>query len=326
VTVLRVEPLRVRWGPMRHSVWLVALCALVGACGGGQPVAAPSTPPSGATSASPSTTTPPSATTTSGPTATAKPRPKPSTTPSPRSSTTQTPRPRPSAAAARPFTVKGSTRNAIAFAPLSNPGAVTIEGSVPSYHAWSTSKVLVVAAHLDTVVDGDPSRLTASQQSLVRRALTASDGDAVVALRNQIPGSPGAAINRVLRSIGDASTSAPDTSQGLMQWTIREQVRFMAALDAGWVVSPAASSYLLSSMRPISAHRWGLGTIGAGPFKGGWLRASTETRQMGIVGGYAVAVITYAQGPAVVQTDGDAAHVQQMNRIAAYLAKRLDAQ
>jgi hypothetical protein len=203
---------------------------------------------------------------------------------------------------------------------------VTIEGSVPSYHAWSTSKVLVVAAHLDTVVDGDPSRLTSSQRSLVSRALSASDGDAVVALRSQIPGSPGAAINQVLRSIGDTRTSAPDTSQGLMQWTIREQVRFMAALSAGRVVSPAASAYLLSSMRPISAHRWGLGRIGAGAFKGGWLRASTETRQMGIVDGYAVAIITYAQGPAVVQTDGDAAHVEQMNRIAAYLDQRLAGQ
>ena len=176
---------------------------------------------------------------------------------------TATPRPRASTPAApRAFTVKGSTRNAIAFAPLSNPGAVTLEGSVPSQHAWSTSKVLVVAAHLDTVVDGDPSKLTASQKSLVTRALTASDGDAVVALRNQIPGSPGAAINRVLRSIGDTRTSAPDTSQGLMQWTIREQVRFMAALSSGRVVSRAASSYLLSSMRPIER-----APLGAGPHR-----------------------------------------------------------
>ena len=44
---------------------------------------------------------------------------------------------------------------------------------------------------------------------------------------------------------------------------------------------------------------------------------------MGIVGGYAVAIITVGEGPAVVQTDGDSAHVQQMNRLAALLAKRL---
>jgi len=314
---------------MRATPLLVVLCALLAACGAEQPVAAPTSTPAApsVTSASPTTTA--TSTTTSPKVTTAKPKPKPRPTPAATPAPTRpaTPRPRASTPAApRAFTVKGSTRNAIAFAPLSNPGAVTLEGSVPSQHAWSTSKVLVVAAHLDTVVDGDPSKLTASQRSLVTRALTASDGDAVVALRNQIPGSPGAAINRVLRSIGDTRTSAPDTSQGLMQWTIREQVRFMAALSSGRVVSRAASSYLLSSMRPISAHRWGLGRIGAGAFKGGWLRASTETRQMGIVDGYAVAIITYAQGPAVVQTDGDAAHVQQMNRIAAYLDKRLAAQ
>ena len=217
----------------------------------------------------------------------------------------------------------GDTRNALAFAPLSSPANVTIEGSVSSYKAWSTSKVLVVAAFLDTVCAGDPDRATAQQKRWISAALTASDGDAVVALRSEIPGSPGAAINSVLRSIGDVRTVAPDTSQGGMQWTIREQVRFMAALANGQVVSKASSSYLLSSMRPIGAHRWGLGTIGAGAFKGGWLRSDTVTRQMGIYDGYAVAIITDAVGPAVVQTDGDSAHVQQMNRLATVLKARL---
>jgi hypothetical protein len=108
-----------------------------------------------------------------------------------------------------------------------------------------------------------------------------------------------------------------------MQWTIREQVRFMAALSSGRVVSKAASAYILSSMRPIAAHRWGLGTIGAGPFKGGWLRSDTVTRQMGIVDGYAVAIITDHVGPAVRQTDGDSAHVEQMNYLAKVLQRRL---
>ena len=100
----------------------------------------------------------------------------------------------------------------------------------------------------------------------------------------------------------------------------------MAALHAGRVVSRSASAYLLRSMQPIAAHRWGLGTIGASAFKGGWLRSDTETRQMGIVDGYAVAIITAGVGPAVVQTDGDAAHVQQMNHLAAVLKRRLAAQ
>jgi hypothetical protein len=211
----------------------------------------------------------------------------------------------------------------LAFAPLNNPGAVTVEGSVPSSRAWSTSKVLVAAAFLDTVADGDPGRLSADQHRQVKRALTESHMDSVLALRDQIPGSPGAAITSVLRSIGDVRTVAPDRSQGSMQWSIREQVRFMSALYAGRVVSGEASAYLLQTMRPITAHRWGLGTIGADAFKGGWLRSDTETRQMGIVDGYAVAIITAGEGPAVLQTDGDAAHVQQMNWLADVLDRRL---
>ena len=249
------------------------------------------------------------------PKATPKPKPKPATT----SKAPSAPKP----ASTALTSLKGNTRNAIAWAPVSNPGNVTIEGSVPSTRAWSTSKVLVVAAYLDTVVGGDPGKVPSKERGWIRSALTASDGDAVVAIRNEIPGSPGAAIERVLREIGDSTTQAPDTSQGSMQWSVRQQLRFMAALANGRVVSPKASSFLLQQMQPISAHRWGLGQIGASSFKGGWLRSDTETRQMGIVGGYAVAIITAGDGPAVLQTDGDYAHVRQMNRLAALLAKRL---
>jgi hypothetical protein len=41
------------------------------------------------------------------------------------------------------------------------------------------------------------------------------------------------------------------------------------------------------------------------------------------VDGYAVAIITDAVGPAVRQTDGDSAHVQQMNYLAKVLDRRL---
>lgn len=217
----------------------------------------------------------------------------------------------------------GDTRSAIVWAPLSNPSAVRTEGSVPSARAWSTSKVLVIAAYLDTVVDGDPSRIPDTERGWIRAALTRSDGNAIVAIRERIPGSPGAAITTVLRSIGDGSTVAPDRAQGTMSWSPREQVRFMAALAAGRVVSGAASAFLLREMQPIAEHRWGLGRIGASSFKGGWLTSESETRQMGIVGGYAVAIITVGVGPAVVQTDGDSAHVWQMDRMAGLLARRL---
>jgi hypothetical protein len=302
---------------MRHTVWLAVACLALGACAGAE-----STPRAATTTSSTTTTATTSSATPATTTATTKPR---TTTKAP---TVKPPQPaKPSAAkpsAAKPRTsLKGDTNDAFAFAPLSNPGNVTVEGSVSSYKAWSTSKVLVVAAFLDTVCDGDPAKATAQQKRWVTAALTASDMNAVIALRDAIPGSPGAAITTVLRSIGDSRTVAPDASQGGMQWTIREQVRFMAALNSGRVVSKSSSAYILSSMRPISAHRWGLGTIGAGPFKGGWLRSDTVTRQMGIVNGYAVAIITDAQGPAVLQSDGDSAHVAQMNYLAKILQRRL---
>ena len=189
--------------------------------------------------------------------------------------------------------------------------------------AWSTSKVLVIAAFLDTAASGDPGRVGATNRRLIRAALTKSDAAAILALRNQIRGRSGRAMTRVLRTIGDTTTVAPDRYEGTMSWSLREQVRFMAALAAGKVVSRAASGYLLKEMHPVEAHSWGLGTVGATAFKGGWLRADTVTRQMGIVDGYAVAIITDAVRPAVRQSDGDLAHVRQMNRLARLLQKRL---
>ena len=316
--------------PLRPAAVLTLAVIVTASCGQtAEPGTAPTSPrptavsPTSAsstgtssTSATPTTAATSASTTTTSPPATS---PTASTT----KATTVSPKPSPKPSASGLTSLKGNTRNAIAWAPVANPGNVTIEGSVPSARAWSTSKVLVVAAYLDTVVGGDPTRIPAKERGWIRAALSASDGDAVVAIRGEIPGSPGAAIERVLRDIGDTTTQAPDTSQGTMQWSVRQQLRLMAALANGRVVSPRASAFLLDQMHPIIAHRWGLGTIGASSFKGGWLRADTETRQMGIVDGYAVAIITAGDGPAVVQTDGDSAHVRQLNHLAALLATRL---
>jgi len=193
---------------------------------------------------------------------------------------------------------------------------------VSGSQAWSTSKVLVVAAFLDTTADGDPARATAANRRSITAALQSSDADAVRSLRQQIPGSPGRAMTAVLRSVGDDETVAPDSYEGTMPWSVREQVRFMAALDAGEVVSPTTSAYLLETMRPITAHRWGLGTVGATTFKGGWLRQGRVTRQLGLLDSYAVAIST-DRGPVVRQTDGDSAHVRAMDDLAELLAARL---
>ena len=105
-------------------------------------------------------------------------------------------------------------------------------------------------------------------------------------------------MTRILRSVGDTTTTAPDSYRAGCSGVSAEQVRFMAALGNGQVVSREASAFLLQEMQPIPAQRWGLGAIGARAFKPGWVNAQTETRQMGIVGDYAVAIITAGDGPA----------------------------
>lgn len=220
------------------------------------------------------------------------------------------------------LSLEGKHGRAFAFAPLDHPGRVSVEGEVSGSQAWSTSKVLVVAAFLATTADSDPDAVSGTNRRLIAAALQRSDGDAVAALRRQIPGGPGRAMTAVLRSIGDRRTVAPDSLEGTMAWTPREQVRFMAALQQGKVVSKRASAYLLKTMRPIKQHRWGLGTVDARSFKGGWLRQGRITRQMGLLDGYAVAIST-DQGPVVRQTDGDSAHVAAMDDLAAVLTDRL---
>ena len=233
--------------------------------------------------------------------------------------------PRPSPVGDSLTSLRGNTRNAIAWAPLSDPADITVEGSVPRSRAWSTSKVLVVAAYLGTVVDGDPDAIPAEVRGWIRKALAESDNDAMDAVRAQIPGSQGQAMTRILRAVGDTTTTAPDSYIGTMQWSVAEQVRFMAALGNGQVVSPEASAFLLREMQPIPEQRWGLGTIGARAFKPGWVNARTETRQMGIVGNYAVAIITAGDGQVTRQGDGDYAHASQLNRLARLLAERIGA-
>lgn len=216
----------------------------------------------------------------------------------------------------------GNKRNAIAWAPLSDPDDVTVEGSVPSSRAWSTSKVLVIAAYLDTVVDGNPAKVPADARASIRAALRQSDEPSILAIHRRLPNAS-AAMARVLRSIGDTTTRIPGAYEGTMQWSVREQVRFMAALANGRVVSPEASAFLLREMQPIESQRWGLGTIGARAFKPGWMNAQTESRQMGVVGDFAVAIITAGEGAAARRGDGDYAHATQLNRLAQLLAKRI---
>jgi hypothetical protein len=215
--------------------------------------------------------------------------------------------------------------NAIAFAPLSDPRDITVEGEVSSSNAWSTSKVLVVLAFIDRVAGGDPDNLSDEQRRLIELALTESDMGSLLALRGRIPGGSGAPMTEILRSVADNDTTAPDSNEGSMEWTLRNQIKFLTALRRGAVVSRKASRYVIANMRPVRSEAWGLGTIGSRAFKGGWLTPDSETRQMGYVDGYAVAIITKGVGPAELQIDGDYAHVKQMNKLARVVARYVEA-
>ncbi len=256
----------------------------------------------------------------------ASPTPTPtseSITPEPEVLETPTAEPQPD----KPCRPKLGDSNAIVYAPLDRPRDVSTFGSVSDTRAWSTSKVLVVLAYIKTVGDGDgdPENLSLADQQLMRDALQSSDMNALLTLRGRIPGGSGGPMTEILRSIGDTSTRPwPDSREGSHSWTPREQVRFMAALANEKVVSPAASGWVRSQMKPIKSHRWGLGTVGSKTFKGGWLTAETDTRQMGLLDGYAVAIITDGEGPAVPQSDGDYAHVEQMDKLAKVLSRCLN--
>lgn len=216
----------------------------------------------------------------------------------------------------------GDQRNTWAFAPLEDLGSLVVEGEVPRQRAWSTSKVLVVAAYLEQRGAASLDALSEADADAVRRALTESHMDSLLRLRRQLADRSGQ-MTRILREIGDDETVVPGTREGTMIWTVAQQVRFMAALAHGRVVNPEVSALLLAHMTPIPSQRWGLGTIDASAYKGGWLTPQSETRQMGIVGDHAVAILTHGVGPAELQSDADYAHVRQMNDLAEQLRTRL---
>lgn len=207
-------------------------------------------------------------------------------------------------------------KNSFAYMPLNGVGGIQTEGSITDSKAWSTSKVLVIFAYLDKVAKGDPTKLSDEARKNIKLALSESDMDALLWLRGRIPGGSGAPATKILRSVGDKQTGpVPNSNEGSMEWTVQNQVKFMAAMNNGKVVSKAASSFVMNNMVPVASQSWGLGKVGATAFKGGWLTAASNTRQMGILDGHAVALITN-EGPVEEQIDGDSAHVEAINDLA----------
>jgi hypothetical protein len=154
--------------------------------------------------------------------------------------------------------------------------------------AWSTIKVPIAMA-VERRADGHPS---ASEQSLLTRAITASDNSAAVALWSSLgtPDAAAAAVRGVLAETGDTSTRVETqilrpgfTSFGQTHWSLVAQQRFIAGLPCLPNSAPVRS--LMEQV--VADQRWGLGTFGADTqFKGGWGPEPDGrylVRQMGIV-------------------------------------------
>lgn len=143
----------------RRSALAAVPLALVGCAASSTDVPDPSTPASTTSEASPQPT---SASTPEG-----------APTPSP----TRTPQP----------SLEGDPHNTWAFAPLADPDAVVVEGTAATQRAWSTSKVLVLAAFLQHRGVTELSQLEEGESTAFRRALSESDMESLLALRRQIP-------------------------------------------------------------------------------------------------------------------------------------------
>jgi len=164
--------------------------------------------------------------------------------------------------------------------------------------AWSTIKVPIAMA-VERRADGHPS---ASEQSLLTRAITASDNSAGVALWSSLgtPDAAAAAVQGILAEAGDTSTRVETqvlrpgfTSFGQTHWSLVAQQHFIAGLPCLPNSAPVRS--LMEQV--VADQRWGLGSLGADTqFKAGWGPEPDGrylVRQMGIVrltGGRSLAV------------------------------------
>ena len=130
--------------------------------------------------------------------------------------------------------------------------------------AWSTIKVPIALA-IETRAAGQPSP---SEQSLLARALTASDNAAAESLWGGLgaPSEAAAAVQGILTRTGDTSTRVETrvlrpgfTSFGQTQWSLAAQQRFIAGLPC----LPHAAPVLALMQQVIPDQRWGLGSLGA---------------------------------------------------------------
>lgn len=158
-----------------------------------------------------------------------------------------------------------------------------VYGKAESMKAWSTSKVLVVAAYLKE------KGSAGSQEENITKALKESDNDAIAAVYSAGggPSKMDDTMNGILRSVGDKKTKVSKnigngvTTYGQTEWSLTNQVKFMSSLGKKELVDKKTSEYILKKMS-APTQKWGLGTIEAIAYKPGW-GDDPVTRQMGIV-------------------------------------------
>jgi hypothetical protein len=178
-------------------------------------------------------------------------------------------------------------RSGIAVSAVGLEQPVHEMGTLSEDVAWSTIKVPIALA-IETRAAGQPSP---SERSLLAQAITASDNAAAESLWDSLgaPSDAARAVQDILARTGDTSTRVETrilrpgfTSFGQTRWSLAAQQRFIAGLPCLRHAAPVLS--LMQQVIPDQ--RWGLGSVGAAQFKGGWgpeLRGGYLTRQMGIV-------------------------------------------
>jgi hypothetical protein len=166
--------------------------------------------------------------------------------------------------------------------------AATLLGSWRTGPGWSTVKVPLAVAAV-AKAQGHPD---AGVQSLMRRAITASDNAAAEQLWASLgePRTAASQVQAVLRSGGDRETLVQSqrvrpgfSAFGQTTWSLTSQASFMAALPC--LKNSAEVLRLMGDVEP--GQRWGIGAVGLpAQFKGGWgpgPQGGYLVRQMGIV-------------------------------------------
>lgn len=171
----------------------------------------------------------------------------------------------------------------VALAPVGGKSRPRVVGDAEELIGWSTIKVPVSLAVLDS---GQP------HPQDIESALTVSDNEAAERLWMSLGTGPDAArsVERELRRGGDHNTRVPGevtspghSVPGQTVWRLSDQTAFTSSLPCR-----SGSSTVTDAMSRVSEdQRWGLGQIEGARFKGGWgdTPDGYVVRQLGLLPG-----------------------------------------